>query len=291
MAKPIAFIPGNYYVSLSTSGTYCELMCPYCRGRYLIGMEDVSNPENLRKVMELYYARGARGFLISGGFTKDGYLIISEAHLRVLREFKVVHDDVVISVHSGLMPKELLDEIWNIGIDFIDFEVPPSNDYLRNVKNLPERSVSDYIELIDHVTKYDRGFIVPHVVLHSKESTLSDELSVINELSKFKLRLLVVLIEISGSSKLSFDYTFDIERIVTALRYSKKLFGEVALGCMRPPIFKARYDELIVRGNLVNRIVNPRRNLILRYRLPMIYACCSIEKRHFELFPSKNYSG
>ncbi len=291
MAKPIAFIPGNYYVSLSTSGTYCELMCPSCRGRYLIGMEDVSNPENLRKVMELYYARGARGFLISGGFTKDGYLIISEAHLRVVREFKVNHDNVVISVHSGLMPKELLDKIWSVGIDFIDFEVPPSNNYLRNMKNLPRRSVSDYIEFIDYVTRYGRDFIVPHVVLHSKESTISDELGVINELSKFKLRLLVVLIEISGSSESSTDHTLNIERIMTTLRCSRRLFSEVALGCMRPPIFKARYDELIVRENLVDRIVNLRRNLISRYGLPIIYACCSIKKRHFRLFPSKNCSG
>ncbi|MCD6428509.1 MAG: radical SAM protein [Desulfurococcales archaeon] len=291
MAKPIAFIPSNYYVSLSVSGTYCELMCPYCRGRYLTGMEDVSNPENLRKVMNLYYARGARGFLISGGFTRGGYLIISEAHLRVLREFKVSHDDVVISVHSGLMPKELLDKIWSAGIDFIDFEVPPSNDYLRKMKNLPRHSVSDYIEFIDYVTRYDRNFIVPHVVLHSRESTLSDELGVISELGKFKLRLLVALIEISDSSRLSASHTFDIERVMMALRRSRRLFSEVALGCMRPLIFKARYDELIIRENLADRIVNPRRNLILKYGLPVIYACCSIEKHHFKLFPSENYPG
>ncbi|MCD6340729.1 MAG: radical SAM protein [Desulfurococcales archaeon] len=291
MAKPIAFIPGNYYVSLSTSGTYCELMCPYCRGRYLVGMEDVNSPEKLRKVMEHYYARGARGFLISGGFTRDGYLIISEAHLSVLREFKAGHDDIVISVHSGLLPKELLDKMWSIGVDFIDFEVPPSNSYLRNMKNLPKHSVSDYIEFIDYVTRYDRDFIVPHVVLHSKESTISNELGVINELSKFKLRLLVALIEISGGSELSVGNTLNIERITSALRYSRRLFSEVALGCMRPSIFRARYDELVVRENLVDRIVNPRRNLILRYELPVIYACCSIKKRHFRLFPSKNYSG
>jgi len=284
MKKPIVFVPGRYYVSLSTSGTYCELNCPYCKGKYLSGMDDVTDPRMLRKVLELHYARGARGFLLSGGFNKEGYIMISEEHLNTVKEFKRLHDDVVISIHSGLMPKELLNKVWSTDVDFIDFEVPPSNKYLKYLKNLRRHSVSDYLEFVEEAIKYSRDFIVPHIVLHSAGSTINDELRVIRELGDLKLRLIVTLIEIRGPQGVG-NSVFDVDRIREVLRYSKKFFTEVALGCMRPVAFKIKYDETVVQEGLVDRLVNPRKSIIFKYNLPVVRACCSIKKEYFKLFP------
>ena len=102
--------------------------------------------------------------------------------------------------------------------------------------------------------------------------------------------MIVMLIEIWGTHDTG-SSTFDIDRITAVLRYSKKFFKEVALGCMRPITFKIRHDELIVQEKLVDRIVNPHKDIIVRYNLPVIHACCSIKEEHFKLFPVEGYLG
>ena len=277
----VAFRPGNYYVSLSITGTYCELRCPFCKGKYLASMLDASNPEHLLKILNYYYRRGTRGFLISGGFNRDGHLIIKSLHLKIIREFKRNHD-VIFSIHSGPVPNDLLELIWSSEIDFIDFEIPSSNEYLRVVKGLKSHTLNKYFEFMEKASSYSKEFIVPHIVLNSIASNVNDELRTIEVIADFKPRLLVTLVEIRSRNS---NY-IDIDRIIKVLRRARELFNEVSLGCMRPNEFKVKYDEVVIKERLVDRVVNPKVSIIDKLNLKVMSACCGISRSHFKLFPT-----
>lgn len=279
-----AYLPGEHYVSLSLSGTACALNCEFCNRRYLKAMVHALTPESLEKVVRHLYRRGARGFLLSGGFTKDGYLMIREGHLRTVARLKREYE-IVVSMHSGLMPKHLLDTAWGAGVDFIDFEVPPSDEYLRRVKGLRGRSVSDYVSKLDEIMAYSRRWGVPHLILDSVASKAGDEEAVMRELSAMKPRLFVALVEIRPSPP------NDVGRVLRALRLAKGLFREVSVGCMRSPHLKRLLDEAVIREGLADRVTNPPKELVRKYRLPVIWACCSIPEGVEHLFPRCEWVG
>ncbi len=273
-------MPLPYYQNLSLSGTYCELNCPYCRGEYLKGMTDVSAPSRLRKVLKFFISKGVRGFLLSGGFNKSGYLIVTKDHLRVVSEIKKDFN-VVFSIHLGLAPKELIDEVWASGIDFVDYEVPPSNTYLRLGKNLRGKKVGDYIQVMDYMTRYDEEFVVPHLVTGSSLSRPDEEQEVMKEISEVSDHILTVLVEIRGRGA-----KYDVNRIREDLMLARKLFREVSLGCMRPLQLK-EYDEEWIKEGLLDRIASPKPSVVRRLGLDLIYSCCSVPERFLNLFPKK----
>ena len=274
-----AYVPGEHYVSLSLSGTACALNCEFCNRQYLRSMVPAITPESLEKVMKHLYQRGARGFLLSGGFTREGYLMIKEGHLRAVARFRKEFD-VVVSMHSGLMPRDLLDIAWESGVDFIDFEVPPSNEYLKRVKGLAEKTVDDYLSKLDEILSYSRDWGVPHLILDSIAAEPEDELRMMREISERRPRLFVALVEIRPSPR------NDAGRVLSALRVARSMFREVSLGCMRSPRLKKVLDEEVIKNNLVDRITNPPKQLIRRHKLPLVWACCSIPDSKEHLFPS-----
>ncbi len=284
MNKPVAFRPGNYYVSLSLTGYYCELLCPLCKGTFLKSMISAPTTQSLYNIVKSLYNKGARGFLLSGGFNREGYLMISKEHLKVVKKLKK-DLEVVFSIHLGLAPRDLLEEVWSSGIDFIDFEVPPSDLYVKLAKNLPDHRVSDYVKFAEYALTLDKNFLVPHLIIDSKLATFNDEVNVLNQLSTLNPRLLVLLVEIrKGPWNLSKN---SFERVKNILAISKNLFREVSLGCMRNPKFKV-YDDKFIELGLLDRIANPRNGTIKKYGLRVIGACCSIERKHFKLFPILN---
>ena len=76
-----------------------------------------------------------------------------------------------------------------------------------------------------------------------------------------------------------------LSKIPGILEYArKKLKTNIALGCMRPPVFRRLYDRIAIEKKLVDRIVNPYREIIMKYKLETVNACCSIPTKYIELF-------
>jgi len=98
------FIHFRRFVAVSITGERCWLNCSFCRGYYLKGMISADRPERLYDLMSTLVRRGVRGFLISGGFTKKGFLPVVP-FLKVIEKVKKEYgDDVFISMHPGLAP-------------------------------------------------------------------------------------------------------------------------------------------------------------------------------------------
>lgn len=275
MVETYAFIPGRKYVSISITGQHCELMCPHCQARYLRSMLQVRTSEEFENLLNHLYVKGVKGFLISGGFTRDGYLKISDEMLSVIKKFKGNHESV-FSIHLGMVPDTLVEKVWNAGFDFIDFEVPPSDDYIKSYRNLRFK-VDDYLRTLEKLLTLDKGFAVPHLILDSRTSTLEDELNVLGKIAMLKPRLFVALVEMKVPD------LNDFSRVKEVLTTARRLFNEVALGCMRSPKFKV-YDSFWVSNGLVDRIVMPQREVIDSFKLKVVNACCSIPKDKFHLF-------
>ena len=271
-----AYYPGSKYVPLSVSGTVCYLSCRGCNATYLRGMIDVSDPEKLRSVLNELYRQGVRGYLLSGGFSKDGYLLIRDEHLKVVKDFLRNHE-AVFSIHLGLAPRNLLHSVWSAGIDVIDFELPPSDSYLRHVKGLGSRSVNDYLEFAMYIRDtYGKDFIAPHLILDSTYATPEEEQGVIKVIAGLDPYVFVALVEIRRTNN-------DEGRVREALRLARTCFREVALGCMRSPRFKA-LDGVWLREGLVNRIAVPKPALVREQSLRVVKACCSLKPKYEHLF-------
>lgn len=144
-----AYIPGSRFPDISITGSSCQLQCDYCRARYLRLMEHVMTPKQLYDTIRSLVKRGARGILISGGFDRDGRLPI-EPFLPVIRDAKRDFD-VVVSVHAGLVNRELAEKLRSHGIDIVDYELILDPYVIKAIKHLrkePEDFIRSYEILI-----------------------------------------------------------------------------------------------------------------------------------------------
>lgn len=279
----IAFIPSKHYVALSITGLQCELLCSHCKGRYLKGMIPVLSPRELYyKVLDLW-SKGVKGILVSGGFTRRGCLPLTPEYLKAIRMLKE-DTGIVVSVHPGLTSKHVIDCLWSSHVDFIDFEIPPSNRYLWEIRNLKQYCTEMYIELLSYtLDSYSREFIIPHIIVSSKASTHREELEVIRRVCELKPVRIVLLIEIPLHSR-----EVNISRAINAIKYTRSIFsGEVVLGCMRPHWIKSVIDQTVITSNLIDRIAVPQKQTIEKYNLRVVYACCSIPLKYLKMFPQR----
>lgn len=265
MGKPIAFIPGYKYPSISITGGKCWLMCSYCRGRFLKNMIHVYSPEELYSVAEEYWVRGAYGLLISGGFTRDGVLPYKpylETIKRIKRDF-----NLIISIHSGFVDRRGASELREAGVDIVDYELILHPMIIRDLKNLDKR-VEDILDSYNNLLDYGPPYIAPHIPLGLTNS-YEWVYETIDYLKTTKPETTVFLINMIDS--------VNVDEVYRILKYAHdKQIGEISLGCMRPYTFKKTYDDEIIKTNQVDRIANPTKQTIMKYNLEIIETCCSI---------------
>ncbi len=262
----IAFIPGKKFPSISITGTRCWLMCSYCRGRYLHGMIPAESPEELYHVAGEIYSSGGYGLLISGGFTRDGYLPI-KPYLPVIKRIKKEYG-LIISVHPGLIDNELINGLREAGVDIVDYELVLDQRIISDLKHL-DKTVNDYIDTYELLISEGPPHVVPHIPIGFIEDDQWIYLT-IDLLKKYDPEITVFLVAMQSDVEI-------IDRVLSILRYAgRELGGEISLGCMRPYKLKTLLDKKVIEEKLVDRIVNPLKKYIEKYRLRVVEACCSI---------------
>lgn len=230
--------------------------------------------EKLSDIVLYYYNAGARGFLISGGFNRDGYLPIGREYISYLKEFKK-RNGIFLSVHLGLAPRDLIDRALEV-FDLIDYEVPPSHEYVRRGRGV-KASQEDYLKVLEYVTReYGEERISPHIVIGSPLASLHQELDVVREVSSIHNRMIILLLHANGES-------LEELRVLRVAELSRKLFKEVSLGCMRPRKGSEIIDKL-VSSRHIDRVANPGKSYVEKYRMRIVHACCSIPRQFFKLF-------
>lgn len=278
----IAFSPGESYPIISITDTLCALNCKYCQGYYLKNMYSASTPAHLFSTVKDLHSKGARGILISGGFTKDGVLPI-KPFLSTIKKVKKDFD-LIISLHPGLVNKQLATEIRRSNVDIIDYEFVIDSDVIRDVKGL-NKSPSDYIKSLELLVKYGPAYIAPHVPIGLRYGKIVKEKEAIDFLIDSNPYFVSFLIFIPTINTMMANCEIPKkEDVINLFNYARKLKGEIALGCMRPSIFKDKIDRELLEKSLIDRIATPRNKIIKEHNLSVIKACCSIPREFFSKF-------
>ncbi len=267
----LGFFPKGKFIEVSITGRACQLNCPICGGRWLGGILSVNRPEDLVKLGVSEWKRGARGILISGGYTREGKLPF-QPFLWAMRELKRI--GFIISVHTGPLNKKEAQDLGKAGVDIADFELMDENS-VRIAKGLNLRR-EDYLEGMENLL--GEGIeVVPHIIigLPGSEDSLEGYTSIIRDL---KIRRTVILGFIpTPGTKFSNEAAPAPEILRRAAEELKKV-SRVSLGCMRAPWLKREYDEMLL--GIVDRIANPHNSL----NLERVQACCSIPEELIDEF-------
>jgi len=234
----------------------------------LAGMIHVSEPSELARAAEELASRGVYGMLISGGFTRDGKLPV-EPYIPVLKMIKR-RLNLILSIHPGFISVETMEALRDAGVDIVDYELSLDNYTLKVLRHL-NISVEDHVKHYKLLLEHGPRYIVPHIPIGFTES---DEwiINAINLLKESEPEILVFLVNMASGVEI-------VDRVVRVLEVARsKLSSEISLGCMRPHSIKRVLDEVVVKKELVDRIVNPHREVLDRYGLSVVEACCSIPR-------------
>lgn len=272
--------PKPYFPSLSLTGDFCALNCDYCEGRYLLDMISAEDPEDLYNMCVSLEAEGARGVLLSGGYNKKGYLPIEpflDSITRIAQE-----TNLFLSIHSGLVSKDLARKIGDAGIDLVDFNFIADDEGIAHRVGM-EKTSKDYKNTLNSLLS-EISYVAPHILLGLSREDLKAGRRALNALSGKKISALVFLIIMPPPDSRSKDYRIPKPKQVGQLIAEARLnFPDIplSLGCMRPRDTHRIETEIKAIESGIDRIVLPSRESmqVARKRglkVRRLEACCAV---------------
>ncbi|MFO7791736.1 MAG: hypothetical protein R6W73_01985 [Candidatus Saliniplasma sp.] len=268
MAVVKFYYPGKKFPSLSVTGDRCSRMCKHCEGHFLNSMIDVSTPEKLNNIGKKLSSKGANGFLLSGGFDKEGKVPL-DGYYDVLEKIKR-NTDLLINVHTGLLNENMAAGLKKAKVDMISYDMIGSQETIKEVYNL-DASPSDFergYRLIEQA-----GLIaVPHITLGLHGGKLKGEYRALDAVKDSEKIIINSLIPTFWGDPVQKQDILDF--IETAIEITD---SELVIGCMRE---RGRYDletEAIKKG--IQGIVLPTKKtrewVKERYEVIEKNVCCS----------------
>lgn len=275
-----ACYPHPKFPVISITGGSCALNCGHCGRKYLKHMIPCTTPASLVERCGEAATRGARGVLLSGGYNPDGYVPFEpflDAIERVKRE-----TGLLISAHTGLVPRWLARELGRTGVDLADFDLIGDDETIRLALGI-DRTVEDYTRTIKNL-KRSLPYVAPHICIGLHAGKVKGEWRAIEIAGKIKPAVLVMLV-LAPTPGTRFERTIgpgpkEVGEII--MRARTKLPGTaLALGCMRPRGEIRTEFEIQALQSGANRVAIPSgltleaaRRIGLEVR--RLDACCAV---------------
>jgi uncharacterized radical SAM superfamily protein len=268
------------FPAISITGRWCYLNCEHCGGKLLESMFPASSPDQLYHLMRKLIEKGAKGFLVSGGSNKEGYVPL-EPFLpmvaKIKREFTV---EVV--VHCGLAPPPLVDALAEAAVDGVLVDVVGSDLTLKQVCHL-EQQVEVFEDLLKRLSDHSLP-VVPHIVVGMHYGKILGEKAALEIISRFQPAAVVIValmpLEGTGMMYATPASPGDIGRVMLAARLLLPS-TPIVLGCARPRgDSRVSTDALAVRCG-VNGVTYPSDALFTickRKGINLIFSekCCGL---------------
>ena len=271
-----AFIPGTKFPSVSITGEKCELMCKYCMGKYLKGMIRIKTPYELWSIAKGLKRRNAVGMLISGGFDRKGKLPVEPFFSTIKRIKREL--DMIISIHPGLVDKDMAVKMRRSGIDVVDYELVLDPIVIKEVMNL-SREPDDFIKSLEVLVREGPPHIAVHIPLGMRFGKVFKENEAVEIASEICDSMLTFLVFIpTKGTPMENIPPPNAEEVIEVIKRTRKKIKEIVLGCMRPPELKDTLDPVLIEKKLIDRIAVPRRRIIEEFKLKVVKSCCSIPK-------------
>ncbi len=209
-------------VSVSVTGTVCQLDCKHCGRHYLKTMIPIWDLERI--------PTGTKSLLISGGSMLNGRVPVLE-RLDLLRKLK--KKGYRLNFHVGLVDEREAREISEIA-DAISFDFVGSGSIARKIYNL-DVEVDDYKKAFEFLLEYGSK-VYPHVTVGLDCGKISHEYEAIDILSGYSLEKVVFIVFIPTPGTVfescSPPTIEEISEFFGAAR--RKLDCALNLGCMYP---------------------------------------------------------
>ncbi|WOE51960.1 radical SAM protein [Sulfuracidifex metallicus] len=257
---------------MSLTGGSCALSCSYCSSHYISSMEGAMSIDEFEKAVRRMNSVGVNGFLVSGGFDREGSLHLSK-YIPVMRKLKR-ELGVIFNVHPGLQTKDVVEDMSD-AVDMVDFEFTYTEKSIRE-KGL-NRKPEDYLKMLEILMDRGPKYVIPHVMVGIPGDEPESSIRIASSFHPYLINLLV-LIPTKGTPSESYEMP-KLEDVVKAMKISSSL-NKTSLGCMRPYPMKKELDKIAM--NYVDRIANPHPSL--RDNMEMYDACCSLPEEFFDRF-------
>jgi hypothetical protein len=247
----IFFTRPNRTVSISLTGTTCDLDCAHCGRHYLAHMIPIEQALTDQRVRE------AASLLVSGGCDAAGRVPVRQ-HLPAIRALAAqAQEGQRLNWHVGFITEDdaaaIAPYVNTVSLDFVGDEAT-----IREVYGLPA-TVNDYVETYRRLRTHELR-VVPHLTIGLRGGVLGHEGPALDALADLAPAALVFLVLIPTPGTRYADRSPpSVEAAATILAEARVRFPRtpLLLGCMRPGgDYRTRLDALAVRAG-VNGIVNP----------------------------------
>ena len=247
------FFPTGRTLSISVTGTHCELMCDHCYAQYLKGMLTEEQALKLIEKNPDYY----NSALISGGSTREGKVPVLQ-HIDFIKRLKKM--GLRLNFHTGLLEKS---EILKLEpyIDRISFDFMYDDNVIHNVYHL-NKTKEDYERTYlmmrrilggraqDSPDEYPSTRVVPHFTMGLNCGKITEgDFRTIDELAYLKPRLLVIDVFIptrnTPFAHCPVPTLSDVSKLLDKA-HNRLTQTTLFFGCMRP--FGKYREELDIMG-------------------------------------------
>lgn len=261
------YYPGDKFPSVSVTGRSCKLSCPHCRGRFLQGMKSITEPDELYGFAVEHEKTGGNGFLLSGGFTKEGRVPLVK-FMDVLSKIKE-NTGLKINVHTGAPSEKIIEGLAKAEIDSVSYDMIGSQKTIELIYGLdatPEDYKRGYELLKDMGLK-----VVPHITVGLNAGELEGEFKAVDMLEKpSKLILNSLIPKDFGQRVHEKDFFSVMDKVGPE--------SKIILGCMRERGRSGFEIEALRRG--AEGIVVPSKKTVdwaeKRFDVDRIESCCAL---------------
>jgi len=272
------YFPGKKFPSISITGNFCELNCKHCNRKYLKHMLNAETPEKLMDLCKKLEESGALGCLISGGFSKRGYLRIRPFidSIRWIKE----NTNLLLNVHTGLIERDVMEDLYSAGVDAISFDLTGSDEVIRKVYGM-RRRVEDYMDCLNDMLDLSLP-VIPHIGIGFNFGEIGEhELGAISILRSLGIeRIVFLVLRPTPGTQMGTLPKVKVEDVKKIIALSRVLMpkADISLGCMRPGgEYRRRLDEEILEIG-INRIVMPDRRTMeyikKKFSFEVFERCC-----------------
>jgi hypothetical protein len=246
-------------------------------------MKNVTNPDQLRNTCRKVEENGAIGILLSGGCKKNGEMLNLRKLLPTIHQIKK-ETNLIIKLHTGLVTKELAENIVDAGVDIASLEVVGTNETIHEIFDF-KATVESYENSLVYLKEAGMPYIVPHVCIGLHYGKLRGEFFALDIIKRSCNPAVLVFIVFRPTKGTPMEISplpkpDDVARV---FQRAKELFPDkdLSLGCIRPRTHYRKEIEhaALLAGATRMEIPSPKTiqlALDLGYQLRKIHACCAL---------------
>jgi len=221
------------FLNISLTGKRCSLMCTNCKAILLNSMVDASS-ESLVEIVSRNHNPCLNGILVSGGFTKDGKLFLSEDHLRQLKRIKKQYPRLKMLLHCGFTDRDTAKKIAGTSLDGVLLNIIADTEAIESIYKLKGFSPQDYYLSFRYLK--DAGLkVAPHIVTGLLSPLISSEYKAVDRLVDMGAESLVFVVN-KRLSKSFRDPGYDMQGFLSLVDHARARSEnlKISFGCAQP---------------------------------------------------------